>query len=152
MCCFVVDTEGGQDLGGNSLLILEQSEKKMLYVDELCFHLLGFVGSHLEDLFRPRSERDFANRHGATRRGDVVLHRLLHRLEIETEIRQNCDGFPFPLLDYAQQQMLGADVVVPKSGRFLPSVLHDPLHTVCKHVIHGQRPPDRPETEMPKSQ
>ena len=108
-----MDTKGGQDLCGDALLVLEQGQQELLDVDELRLHLLRLVGRNFEDLLGPGSEGDLADRHRAARGCHVILDGLLHRLEVETEIGQNRNGLALALLDDAEEQVLGADVVVP---------------------------------------
>ncbi|MPM91109.1 hypothetical protein SDC9_138235 [bioreactor metagenome] len=90
----------------------------MLGADVGMVELEGFTQGQLQDLLRPRSE------------GDVPLRRLLaltddlddllaHRLQRDAELFQGLGGHSLTLVDQAQQQVFGADVVVVQGACFV---------------------------------
>ncbi len=100
----------------------------------------------LQDLLCPRSERDVSRRR-LLPLADDLLDLLAHGFEADAQALQSLGGHPLALVDEAQEDVLGADVVVVEHpGLFLsqddnpPRAVRKPLeHLVAPHRAVGQR-------------
>src|SRR6266496_1150551 len=96
---------------------------------------LGLFASKRQHLFDARRVWDVAN-HLCLRSGtDLFLHFHSHRLEIEPHLLQDVYGHALPQLDQAEEQMLGAHIVVVEPVGFLASKRQNLLSSRCE-IIH----------------
>ena len=124
-----------EDLRGDALTLADEAEQDVLGADVIVSELQRLAEAELEDLL------------GARGKGDVPAGRLLsladdlldlgtHRLERDPERFQRLRGDAFALVDQAEQNVLGADVIVLEEACFLLGQHHDPSRTVGKPFEH----------------
>src|SRR4051794_6870507 len=115
--------EGGpelhQDLGGGALTLAGQAQQDVLGADVVVAELQGLAQRELQHLLRPRGEGDVTGR-GLLALADDLLDLLADALERDAQGLQCLGGDAFALVDQAQEDVLGADVVVVEHpGLFL---------------------------------
>ena len=127
-----------QHLGGDALALADQAEQDVLGADVGVAELQRLAQGQLEHLL------------GARREGDVAAGRLLaladdlldlgaHGLERDVEALERLGGDSFALVDQAEQDVLGPDVVVGEhAGLFLGQHNH-PTGPVSKPLEHAHR-------------
>ena len=114
-----VGAELDEHLGGNALALADEAEQDVLGADVVVAELQRFAQGQLEHLLGARRERDVAGRLLLTL-ADDVLHLLAHGVERDAEGLQRLGGDTLTLVDQAEQNVLGADVVVVEHlGLFL---------------------------------
>ena len=96
---------------------------------------LGFLSGEGEDLFDARGVRDGALVLSLLTSADLLLDRAAHGLEIEAHFLKDAHRDALAELDQAEQEVLGADVVVMKTVSLLSSEGEDLLCTRSE-VIH----------------
>ena len=109
----------------------------MLGADVVVAELQRLAQAELEDLLRPRREGDVAGR-GLLPLADDLLHLLADGLQRDAEALQSLGGDAFTLVDEAEQDVLGADVVVVEHARlFLREHDHPtgPVGEPFKHLF-----------------
>ena len=114
-----VGAELHQDLGGDALALADQAEQDVLGADVVVAELQRLAQRQLQHLLRPRGEGDVAGR-GLLALADDLLHLLADALERDAEGLECLGGDALTLVDQAQEDVLGADVVVVEHpGLFL---------------------------------
>ena len=106
-----VGAELDEHLGGDALALADQPEQDVLGADVVVAELQRLAQRQLEHLLGPRRERDVPARRLLTL-ADDLLDLLAHSLEGDAEALQGLRGHAFALVDQAEQDVLGADVVV----------------------------------------
>ena len=96
---------------------------------------LRFLAGEREHLLHARRVRNVADHLGFRPGADLFLDFHPDRLEVETHLLQDVDGNALPELDQAEQQMLGADVIVVEAVGFLASERQDLLGS-RREIIH----------------
>ena len=81
---------------------------------------------------------NLADRHGAARGAHHVLDFLADAVEVEAEVVQHRGGDALALANHAEQQVLGADVVVLKPRRFFARQIDDLADSFGELVVHGR--------------
>src|SRR5690625_4283709 len=108
-----------QDLGGDTLTLSNEAEQDVLGADVVVPELKSLAQGELENLLRPRGERDVPRR-GLLALPDDLLHLLTHGFKGDTETLQRLGSDTFAFVDQTQKDVLGADVVVVEHlGLFL---------------------------------
>ena len=90
----------------------------MLGADIVVAETAGLVNGELNDLLGARGKADLAH-DGAIAAADDELDGGTDLVELHAEVREDLRGHPFALADEAQEQVLGADIVVVEAERFL---------------------------------
>ena len=100
-----------EHLGGDALALADEAEQDVLGADVVVAELQRLAQRQLEHLLRARREGDVAGRLLLTL-ADDVLHLLAHGVERDAERLERLGGDALALVDQAEQDVLGADVVV----------------------------------------
>ena len=107
-----------EDLGGDALTLADEAEEDVLGADVVVAELQRLAEAQLEDLLGPGREGDVARRGGAAVTDDL-LDLGAHGLQRDAERLERLGGDALTLVDQAEQDVLGADVVVVEQARFL---------------------------------
>ena len=106
-----VGAELDQDLRGDALALADEAEQDVLGADVLVAELQGLAEGVLEDLLGARGEGDVAGRRlGAA--ADDVDDFAAHGLQRDAHGFQGLRGDAVTFADQAEQDVLGADVIV----------------------------------------
>ena len=107
-----------QDLRGDPVALADQAEQDVLGADVVAAKLHRLTQREFEHLLGPRRERDMpglGQRLRAT--ADDVLDRLPHRIQADPQGRERLGRHAVALADQAEQDVLGADVIVTELQR-----------------------------------
>ena len=107
----------------------------MLGADVVVAELQRLAQRQLEDLLRAGREGDVARRRLPAVTDDL-LDLGAHGLERDAERLECLGGDAFTLVDQAEQDVLGPDVVVVEEPRFLLREDHDPTGSVREALEH----------------
>ena len=108
-----------QHLGGDALALADQAEQDVLGADVVVAELQRLTQRQLQHLLGPRRERDVPARR-LLALADDLLDLLADALQGDAEALQSLRGDALALVDQAEQDVLGADVVVVEHpGLFL---------------------------------
>ena len=124
-----------QDLGRHALALADQAEQDVLGADVVVPELQRLAQRELEYLLGPRGERDVPRRR-LLALADDLLDLLPHRLQADPQRLQGLGRDALALVDQAQQDVLGADVVVVEHPGFFLSQDHNPPRPVGKPLEH----------------
>jgi hypothetical protein len=129
------DTESPQHVDGDALALAHQAQQQVLGADVVVPHAAGFFDRQLQHLLRRRRQFDLAA--GVPADSRQTLDRLFDARRIEAELAQDAPGDAALFADQAEQQVLGADVVVVQPlGLFVSQAenparpLGEPLHLI----------------------
>src|SRR3954468_683605 len=100
-----------QDLGGDALTLADEAEQDVLGADVVVAELQRLAQRQLQDLLGARGEGDVPGR-GLLALADDLLHLLADALQRDAEGLERLRGDTLTLVDQAQEDVLGADVVV----------------------------------------
>jgi hypothetical protein len=115
-----------EHLRGDALALTDQPEQDVLGADVVVAELQRLAQRQLEHLLRPRGEGDVAGGRGLAL-ADDLLDLLAHALERDAEGLEGLGGNTLALVDQAEQDVLGPDVVVVEHpGLFLREDDHAP--------------------------
>ena len=122
-----VDAERLEDAGGDALALADQAQQQMLGADVVVAEAAGLVDRELDDAFGARGEPDLPDDRPITAPDDELDSRAdLGELDIHVLEHACRDALAFA--HEAEQQMLGADVVVIEALRL---VLRERQHLAC---------------------
>src|SRR5581483_6972302 len=124
-----------EDLGGDPLALADEAEQDVLGPDVVVAELEGLAKRELQDLLGPRRERDVAGRSGLTLPDDL-LDLLADGLEGDVQRLERLGGDPLALVDEAEQDVLGPDVVVVEHPRLFLGEDHHPPGSVGEAFEH----------------
>ena len=124
-----VGAELHEHLRGDALALADQAEQDVLGPDVVVAELERLSQREFEHLLGARRERDVARRRLAAVTDDL-LHLGAHGLEGDAERLERLGGDTFALVDEAEQDVLGPDVVVVEQARFLLGEDNDPSRSV----------------------
>ncbi len=137
-----VRAELDEHLGGHTLALADQAEQDVLGADVVVAELQRLAQRQLQDLLRPRREGD-VSAGGLLTLADDLLDLLAHGLQGDAQALQSLGRDSLTLVDEAEQDVLGADVVVVEhAGLFLGQHDHTtrpvgkPLEHICAPVGH----------------
>ena len=137
-----VDAQALQDAGRDALALPHQAEQQVLGADVVVVEAARLIDGEFDDLLGARREADLAE-HGAVAAPNDELHGGAHLAQLHAEIGQHLGGDAVALAHEAEQQVLGADVVVVEAlGLFLGEGQDAPgsLGELVKAVCHGVPP------------
>ena len=142
-----VGPEPDQDLCGNALAFPDEPQQDVLGTDVVVAKLQRLAQRELKDLLGPRRER-YVTRWRLLALADDLFNLLSHRFEAYPERFKRLGSYALALMDEAEQDVLGADVVVVEHpGLFLcqdnnpPRPVGKPLeHLVAPHRAVGEAP------------
>jgi hypothetical protein len=132
-----VGAELDEDLGGDALALADEAEQDVLGPDVRVPQLEALSQRVLQDLLRPRREGDVSGR-SLLPLSDDLLHLLAHGDQRDVEVLERLGGETFALVDEAQQDVLGADVVVVEHPRLFLREHHHPSGPICEPFEHRQ--------------
>jgi hypothetical protein len=144
----LVGAELDQHLRGHALALTDQPEQDVLRADVVVAQLLGLAQRQLQDLLGPGRERDVPGRR-LLPAADDLLDLGAHRFEGDAEGLQGRGGHALALVDQAEQDVLGADVVVVEEpGLLLGQHNHPPgpVGELLKHPAVTRSPRCRSAT------
>ena len=130
-----IPAEVGQDLGGHSLALAQQAEEQVLGADVVVAELEGLAHGELEDLLAARREGDVAGGGGLSL-ADDLNDLAAHGVQGDIHGLQGLGGHSLALVDEAEKEVLGADVVVVQGPRLVLREHDDASGAVGKAFKH----------------
>ena len=130
-----VGAELDQHLGGDALALTDQAEQDVLGADVVVAELQRLAERQLEDLLGARRERDVPARR-LLALADDLLDLRAHGLERDAQALERLRGDALTLVDQAQEDVLGADVVVAEHPGFFLRQDDHPAGSVCEPLEH----------------
>ncbi len=130
-----VRAELDQHLGGDALALADQAEQDVLGADVVVAELQRLAQRQLEHLLGARRERDVAARRLLALTDDL-LDLGAHGLQRDAEALEGLGGDALTLVDEAEQDVLGADVVVAEHAGFFLRQHDHPTGPVCEPLEH----------------
>ncbi len=130
-----VGAEPDQHLRGDPVALADQAEQDVLGADVVVAELQRLAQRQLEHLLGPRGERDVPGRR-LLAPADDLLDLLPDRVQADAERLQRLGRDALALVDQAEQDVLGADVVVIEHPGFFLRQDHDPPRPVGKPLEH----------------
>src|SRR5690606_19273743 len=125
-----------EDLRGDVLVVAEQAQQQVLGPNHVALVELGLEVGDLEHRLGLLRERDVADGEGAAGGAHGVLDGLLQLEEVAPEVAEDLHGDPLAFADDAEEEVFGADVVVPEPDGFLPAVGDDVADSVGEVAFH----------------
>src|SRR5439155_16537039 len=113
-----VGVEVEQDPGRDALVLAHEAEQDVLGADVVVAEAQSFAERELEHLLRARGERDLAGRHLIALADDAGDLRA-HLLDRDVERFEDACREAFLLTEQAEEDVLGADVVVLERPRLV---------------------------------
>ena len=140
-----VSAQLDEHLRGDAVVLADQAEQDMLGADVVVAQLQRLAQRQLKHLLDPRSERDMPGRCLLALAGDLP-DVLADRLQADPQRLKGLGGDALALADQAEQDVLGADmVVVEYPGLFLsqdrnpPRPVGEPLEHLVAPSPSGRR-------------
>ena len=130
-----VSAQLDQHLGGDALALADQAEQDVLGADVVVTELQGLPQRQLEDLLGARSEGDVPGGCLLALAGDLP-DVLADRLQADPQRLKGLGGDALALADQAEQDVLGADVVVVEHPGLFLSQDHNPPRPVGEPLEH----------------
>ena len=106
-----VSAELDQHLRGNALALADQAEQDVLGADVVVSELQGLAEAQLKDLLGAGGERD-VTAGSLLALADDVFDLAAYGLQRDVEAFESLGGYALALVDQAEEDVLGADVVV----------------------------------------
>ena len=131
-----VGAELDQHLGGDALALADQPEQDVLRADVVVAELQRLAQRQLQHLLGPRRERDVPARR-LLALADDLLDLLADALEGDAEALQGLRGDALTLVDQAEQDVLGADVVVVEHPGLFLGQDDNPSRSVGEPLEHA---------------
>ena len=129
-----------QDLGGDALALPDEPEQDVLGADVVVAELERLPQAQLQHLLGPGGEGDVAAGRAAPL-ADDLLHLAADRLQADPQRLQRLGRHALALVDEAEQDVLGADVVVVEQARLLLRQHHHSASPVGEPLEHRSMPP-----------
>ena len=130
-----VGVEVEEDARGDALVLADEAEQDVLGADVVVAQAQRLAEGELEDLLGARGERDLPGRHFLAGADDAHDLRA-HALHSDVEGLEHASGKPLLLAQQAEQDVLGADVVVLERSRFLLRENDDLAGPFCESLEH----------------
>ena len=130
-----VCAELDQHLGCDALALTDEAEQDVLRADVVVAELQRLAQRQLEHLLGARREGDVA-RGLLLALADDILHPLAHAVERDAERLERLRGDTLALVDEAEQDVLGADVVVVEHLRLFLGEHNHTTGTVGESLEH----------------
>ena len=135
-----VGAELHEHLRGDAFALADQPEEDVLGADVVVAELQRLAQRELEDLLGAGGERDVARRRLAAVADDLLDLRA-HGLERDAERLERLGGDALALVDQAEQDVLGPDVVVVEQARFFLRQDDHSAGSIGEAFEHGWDPP-----------
>ena len=129
-----------EHLRGDALALADEAEEDVLGADVVVAELQRLAQRQLEHLLGARREGDVTRRRRAAL-ADDLLDLGAHGLERDAERLERLGGDALALVDQAEQDVLGADVVVVEQARFFLRQDDHSAGSVGEAFEHGGDPP-----------
>ena len=126
-----------EDLRRDRLAFLHQPEEQVLGADVVVAKLAGLLDRELEDALGLRGERDLAERQRLGEPGERPLDLRLDRLQAEPEPLEHRRRDALAVPDEPEEDVLGADEVVPEPARLLTCQDDDPPRSLGEPFKHS---------------
>ena len=130
-----VDFEILENAGGNAFAFAEQAEEHMLGADIRVLKAFRLLASEGENLFHAWRVGNIAGHLGFGTGADLLLHLHANGLEVEAHFLKDIHGDALAEFNEAEEQVLGADIVVIKPIGFLTGEGQD-LLSAGSEVVH----------------
>ena len=128
-----VGVEVEQDAGGDALVLADEAEQDVLGADVVVAEAQRLAEGELEDLLGARREGDLAG--GDLLTGADDAHDLrAHALDGDVEGLEDAGGQALLLAEQAEQDVLGADVVVLERARLFLGEDHHLARSLCESL------------------
>jgi hypothetical protein len=124
-----------QHLRGDALALADEAEQDVLGADVVVAELQRLAQRQLEDLLGARGERDVAAGR-LLALADDLLDLLAHRVQRDVQALQRLRRDALTLVDQAEQDVLGADVVVVEHPRLFLREHDHPAGPVGEPLEH----------------
>jgi len=124
-----------EDLGGDALALADQTQQDVLGADVVVAELQRLAQRQLQHLLRPWREGDVPAG-GLLALADDLLDLAADSLERDPERLEGLGGDAFALVDEAEQNVLGADVVVVEHPGFFLRQDDNPAGPVSESLEH----------------
>ena len=113
------DAEALEHAGRDAFALADQAEQQVLGADVVVVEAARFVDGELDDLLGARRQADFADDRPVAA-ADDELDRRADLVQLDAHVLENLGGDAVAFADQAEEQVLGADVVVVEAlGLFL---------------------------------
>jgi hypothetical protein len=132
-----VHAELEQHLRRHALALADQAEQQVLGADVVVAQRARLLDRQLEHALGAGVKGISPIGHGAARGAHHVLDLLADAVEIEPRLLSTVRRCP-RLADDAEQQVLGADVVVLQPGGFLARQVDDLADSFGEFIVHGR--------------
>ena len=126
---FQLQAEVHQHLGGHAFLLAQQAEQQVFGADVVVVEVAGLLDRVLDDLLGPRGLGQLAHRDHVRAALDELLDLEADLAQVDVEVLQDVGGDAAAFLDQAEQDVLGADVLVVEALGLLVGQLPSP----CGH-------------------
>ena len=150
---FEIDAQAFQDPGGNAFALAHQPQEQMFGANVVMVQTARFIDRQFDHLFGTRRQANLPQDNPIAPTDDK-FDGAANFIQFHAEVAQNLRGNPFALTDEAQEQMLGADVVVVEALRFFLGETQDFPGSLSKFVkavavVHLCHPPYQRQREEP---
>ena len=129
-----------EHLRGDAFAFADEPEEDVLGADVVVTELQRLAQRQLEDLLGAGGERDVTRRRGAAVADDLLDLRA-HGFERDAERFERLRGDALALVDQAEEDVLGSDVVVVEQARFLLRQDDHSAGSIGEAFEHGWNPP-----------
>ena len=130
-----VSAQLDEHLRGDALALADQAEQDVLGADVVVAELQGLPQRQLEDILGARSDGDVPGGFLLALAGDLP-DVLADRLQADPQRLKGLGGDALALADQAEQDVLGADVVVVEHPGLFLSQDHNPPRPVSEPLEH----------------
>ena len=131
-----------QHLSGDAFTLTDQPEQDVLGADVVVSELECLAERQLQDLLGTRGERDVTGG-GCLPLADDLFDLLADGLQRDVQGFECLRSDALALVDQAEEDVLGADVVVVEHPRFFLRENHDAPGAIRESLEHLTRPPGR---------
>ena len=136
---FQLQPEVHQDLGGHAFLLAQQAQQQVFGADVVVVEVAGLLDGVLDDLLGPRGLGQLAHGDHVGPGLDDLLDLQADLAQVDVEVLQDVGGDAGAFLDQAEEDVLGADVLVVEALGLLVGQLHHLAGPVGKAFIHSSR-------------
>ena len=136
---FQLEAEVHEDLGGHAFLLAQQAQQQVFGADVVVVEVACLLDGVLDDLLGPRRLGQLAHGDHVGPGLDDLLDLQADLAQVDVEVLQDVGGDAGAFLDQAEQDVLGADVLVVEALRLLVGQLHHLAGPVGKAFIHSCR-------------
>jgi len=134
---FAIDAELGENLRRHSFTLPNQPEEQVFGAHVVVAEQPCLFDGQFQHAFRARGEGNFSDRERSPRALDHAFDGLLDLLEIQIQLAEDLRGNSFSLAHYAEQQVLGANIVVLETPCFVASKVDHFPDPICESILHA---------------